>query len=1786
MYTGEQIKVNAGEYDTYTVDSGNSGVEAGPYKMVVSPKSNYKWSDLEGQSALGSREITWVIDRRPIAPSGERNLEYDNGTNLYPEITATYNGVSVSFTPSWENTSEINAEGSYYTGKLKLDNTNFRWTQSNQSYIVNGSVVVTDSVSEDGNTITIWYRITQEQYELEIKIQDGPFDYTSGTPTFTYNGSFPSVSVGKGVAITSTLPSEVQNSKTALYIVDSSGNIMDNNDSADVGTYYVYLVIDETEHYAQGESNHAMFKIVKGDIKIDSGLNDYYAYYTGKSLSSVPTEPILSIVEGNNPIITYSKTKDGTYSSIPPSFTDVLIIDKKVSGYPVYYKIEADNYNTCYGSFVFTVKPAEITVTVEPWAGIEYSNSAPKLDASNHWDITNGLDNGDDLGLSFTTEGILPGTHDVICKSSNNNYDVTFVGIKTCTIDPATILTSGNFVGYHGQYDGSNHSVVVTIPTIQTVSSNYTIHYSWNHSTNCDDYKESSLSIRDVPTSEDHTLTVYYAIKEDYHNSVLGSFNVTVNPKPLTLTVNNASVQYGYDPAFSVTHRGFVESDNPAELLENIQYTHSYEAGKANSGDKFSVDIIEDSLELDNYEIAKYSGTLTVIDRVICISMDSNSYEYTYDEQPESIPQKYSLVRGEFYSDDKDVFAIVAKDTNGNTMSPKLDVGQYYLVPDVSNDNYTIEMQSQVNYIITATTLTINFSAYDKTYDGTAKVITATAADHGDVTVKVTYYEVVDGNEIELLGAPTDAGNYKVKANVVSTKNYTAGSASLEMVIDQATITVSSYSGVSAGMTFSGSGSQYTDESMVPVFGGQVILSGVKSFDIGDYVEGVGFVLNAVDVLDASFSYYAEDGTTAVSKLIDAGTYKFTVDLSLKDKFEKNFLCPADPEIQTFVIDQRDVNVVWNEMNFDYLGQEGAQSLNGIVSFTDAMGEGVVYAPKYSLYIVDGTDRVELTSHNFVNANTYTLDVEINDNNYNLQSHATKNYTIKPLQITIAANPVDGVTFGDIKVNENLSSYNGYVPSGNADAVSIFNSEASSYTITYSVRSNLSAISNYVTAATHEDAILIHYSGSGNFEVNAVPGDLTVSKRAVHIDVLDQEYYYTGGIINPSSDPTYYVVDVAESLGLNLGVNIIHGTSGVAADHDIVDYGTHNLTCVISNANYAVVYTNSDGESLDGVLEVDTANNYWNPDDEFGINGWVFESGPGVDGIDFPSSIFGTVTATIFDSAGHDVCTFTASDVGSVAFDTMNAGEYTIEFYVAAPDSHNYSGLTGSSAKTHPFTIDQKPLEAWWADDDGEDRFVYEPDVFRTVQLYGYDSKIMSLGDLDSNHPHAEIDGKITMTETEGGTYGVVLTITDENDNYCWKDTSGDVLRVVWEISSIGENFWIVDPSISTEWQYGEEVDYTAGVAVHGGSASVMFYYSSGAEYGQTVPTEIGQYYMLASVAETGSYDGIEKRIDFTITKKTFVKPDVEAKTFAYNGGETVIFDVESYDWFTPLEGYVSYSGNTGAEPGKYSLVLYLDNAHSTSWDDGSTDPLIIEWTISSAGEIIESMFEVDESPVIFSGHPIVKSVNATNLIEGTDYVVSYSNNISSGTAKVIITGIGAYSGQLEYEFSIEQATGQPEFYNEQLKMYVEDSSFYNALQLPSYIDESLLTYTSSDPSIATVDPHTGAITMNTTGSVTITASYPGTANYSAGSATYELTVSDTPVEVVDHVVYIRVPVTDPNDPDDPTDDKPDEPAIVYKNDNTLYIILLLVLAAVCVCFAAYIMYTHRKQENQGGGQR
>lgn len=66
----------------------------------------------------------------------------------------------------------------------------------------------------------------------------------------------------------------------------------------------------------------------------------------------------------------------------------------------------------------------------------------------------------------------------------------------------------------------------------------------------------------------------------------------------------------------------------------------------------------------------------------------------------------------------------------------------------------------------------------------------------------------------------------------------------------------------------------------------------------------------------------------------------------------------------------------------------------------------------------------------------------------------------------------------------------------------------------------------------------------------------------------------------------------------------------------------------------------------------------------------------------------------------------------------------------------------------------------------------------------------------------------------------------------------------------------------------------------------------------------------------------------------------------------------------------------------------------------------------------------VDDSGLIYNGleqKPIVKVYfNNSLLKEGTDYTLSYNNNINVGTGSVIINGIGNYVGTIEKEFKIE----------------------------------------------------------------------------------------------------------------------------------------------------------------------
>lgn len=51
-----------------------------------------------------------------------------------------------------------------------------------------------------------------------------------------------------------------------------------------------------------------------------------------------------------------------------------------------------------------------------------------------------------------------------------------------------------------------------------------------------------------------------------------------------------------------------------------------------------------------------------------------------------------------------------------------------------------------------------------------------------------------------------------------------------------------------------------------------------------------------------------------------------------------------------------------------------------------------------------------------------------------------------------------------------------------------------------------------------------------------------------------------------------------------------------------------------------------------------------------------------------------------------------------------------------------------------------------------------------------------------------------------------------------------------------------------------------------------------------------------------------------------------------------------------------------------------------------------------------------------------VTTVDGALLTEGTDYQVSYASNVAAGTAKAVVSGVGAYTGSLSVEFTIVPA--------------------------------------------------------------------------------------------------------------------------------------------------------------------
>ncbi len=106
--------------------------------------------------------------------------------------------------------------------------------------------------------------------------------------------------------------------------------------------------------------------------------------------------------------------------------------------------------------------------------------------------------------------------------------------------------------------------------------------------------------------------------------------------------------------------------------------------------------------------------------------------------------------------------------------------------------------------------------------------------------------------------------------------------------------------------------------------------------------------------------------------------------------------------------------------------------------------------------------------------------------------------------------------------------------------------------------------------------------------------------------------------------------------------------------------------------------------------------------------------------------------------------------------------------------------------------------------------------------------------------------------------------------------------------------------------------------------------------------------------------------------------------------------------------------------------VAYTDNGNGTYTFKMPDSDVSVEVSVSHVAPttIEKPMFDVDTSYGIYDGvNPVTKTIvgnnDGTPLVEGVDYTVTYKNNDKAGEATITITGIGDYTGTLEYTFRV-----------------------------------------------------------------------------------------------------------------------------------------------------------------------
>ena len=273
------------------------------------------------------------------------------------------------------------------------------------------------------------------------------------------------------------------------------------------------------------------------------------------------------------------------------------------------------------------------------------------------------------------------------------------------------------------------------------------------------------------------------------------------------------------------------------------------------------------------------------------------------------------------------------------------------------------------------------------------------------------------------------------------------------------------------------------------------------------------------------------------------------------------------------------------------------------------------------------------------------------------------------------------------------------------------------------------------------------------------------------------------------------------------------------------------------------------------------------------------------------------------------------------------------------------------------------------------------------------------------------------------GTYS--LTVTGRST---WKS----VVTKTYTITKAPSEVTVAPEPLPLTYTGAPQTLIAAGDAIGG----TLLYSLDGNSYQTTLPTgtAAGSYTVYYKVQGDSNHKDTEvKTVAVTIAKKAITISGIQAqdKVFDRSTVATLVYDQVVYG------GIVDGDALTVTAKGTFANANVGTNKNVTITELTLGGTSIANYQLAESGQQtlttaaitpkgIENATIADIPSAVYTGEAITPEVSVTldgvQLISGTDFSVSYTDNINVGTATAIVTGQGNYQGTASQTFQITKA--------------------------------------------------------------------------------------------------------------------------------------------------------------------